>query len=176
MLVFSPTRPLEAQLHPSWLPIHQPTSKSEFPRARRRARSRDAVVTTDMIPGVVGLVGGETATDQTRTGWGGGAGTGGLAGHASMGGSHDTGPSPPDKATALEVTLAHHTFAHGLSPFQAWARRQDPHLSIAARPSPESPLKPPHWLHRALTCPRPYVWTLFSAYTAHAHVRPHIGV
>lgn len=41
MLVFSPQGPLEAQLHPSWLRIYQPTSKSEFPRARCRARSRD---------------------------------------------------------------------------------------------------------------------------------------
>ena len=54
-------------------------------------------VTTDTIPGVVGLVGGETATDQTQTVRG--AGTGRLAGHASMG-ARDTGPSPPHKAAA----------------------------------------------------------------------------
>ena len=55
------------------------------------------MVTTDMIPGVVGLVGGETATDQTRTGWGGGQGQEGLLATPPWGGVMTQARLPPTR-------------------------------------------------------------------------------
>ena len=89
-------------------------------------------------------------------------------------------PGPGGRSSSLNsnghIPEAMQTSAQIIPAGTQWAAASVSRLmdTLILRPSPESPLKPPHWLHRALTCPRPYVWTLFSVCNlqpsqAHAH-------